>query len=86
MVLPTVPTVPRGAMIDGMLQAMGAEKANPPSAIDIQVIAMFALVVKAAPITAIPNLVLLPKKRTCAYIFLDKFTQLCGCATCCCAG
>ena len=54
MVLPTVPTVPRGAMIDGMLQAMGAEKANPPSAIDIQVIAMFALVVKAAPITAIP--------------------------------
>jgi hypothetical protein len=55
MMLPTVPTVPRGAIKDGMLHPMGAAKARPPRAMEIQMIATLGLVVKAAPITAIPR-------------------------------
>src|SRR5215469_3673812 len=49
MTLPTVPTVPSGAISAGMLQPMGAENASPPSATEIQKIATLGLVVNAAP-------------------------------------
>ncbi len=55
MMLPTVPTVPLEAINPGMLQPLGASNARPTSAMEIQMIATLASVVKAAPITAIPN-------------------------------
>src|ERR1700686_3060812 len=55
MILPTVPTVPFVAINPGMLQPMGAANARPPRAMEIQMIATLALVVKAAPTTAIPK-------------------------------
>jgi hypothetical protein len=52
---PTLPTVPLGAINEGILQAIGAAKAKPPREIVNQVIATLTFVVKAAPIAATPS-------------------------------
>ncbi len=52
---PTLPTVPLGAINEGILQAIGAAKAKPPREIVNQVIATLTFVVKVAPIAATPS-------------------------------
>ena len=50
--LPTVPTVPLGAIKEGILHAMGAANARPASEIVTQMMAIFTLFVSAAPAAA----------------------------------
>ena len=65
---PTVPTLPRGEIIDGIDHPIGAAAESPPSEMLIQISARIAVCAWAAPSMPSPNAVPHIKSQKCVVI------------------